>query len=78
MRTVHPASTASCAFSSHVSHPEYLRLTQMARAEAVHARHAAMVAYWAKVGQGLRSFFSLASVRVAKDLGSAHTTQREA
>jgi hypothetical protein len=78
MRTSHPVSTAPSAFSSHVSHPEYLRLTQKARGEASHARHAAMLAYWAKVGQALRSIFSLASVRVAKDLGTAHTTHVKA
>jgi hypothetical protein len=78
MRTIHPVSTAPSAFSSHVSHPEYLRLTQMARAEALRARHAAMLAYWAKVGHALRSLFSLASVRVAKDLGTAYTTHVKA
>jgi ribonuclease BN (tRNA processing enzyme) len=78
MRTSQPVSTAPSAFSAHVTHAEYLRLAQMARAEALHARHAAMEAHWAKVGQALRSFFSLASVRVAKDLGTAQTTHVKA
>lgn len=78
MRTSQSVSTAPSAFSAHVSHAEYLRLSQMARAEALHARHAAIEAYWAKVGQALSSFFSLASVRVAKDWGTAHTVQAKA
>jgi hypothetical protein len=78
MRAIHPVSTAPSAFSSHVSHSEDLRLMQMARSEALHARHAAMLAYWAKVGHALGSLFSLASVRVAKDLGTAYTTHVKA
>lgn len=78
MRTVHPVSTAPSAFSAHLTHAEYLRLSQMARSQALHARHAAMEAYWAKVGQALRSLFSLACVRVAKDWGTAHTVHVKA
>ncbi len=78
MRTSQSVSTAPSAFFTHVSHAEYLRLSQMARSEALHARHAAMEAYWAKVGQALHSLFSLASVRVAKDWGTAHTVHVKA
>jgi hypothetical protein len=78
MRTIHPVSTAPSAFSTHTTHAEYLRLSQMARAEALDARHASMEAYWAKVGQALRRLFSLTSVRVAKDWGTAHTMQAKA
>ncbi len=78
MRTSQSVSTAPSAFSTHVTHAEYLRLSQMARSEALHARRATVEAYWASVGQALRSLFSLASVRVAKDLGNAHTVQAKA
>ena len=51
-----------------LTHEDYLRLSQMARADIQHARRAVSLAFWARVAGYLRRALSQhASVRVAPD-----------